>query len=265
MFRNLRELYQYRGLLLSLMQRELKARYRGSVLGFFWTFLNPTLLMTVYTLIFGLVMRSPIPRFPYFLFVGLLPWTWFSSSVLGSANAISDRRDLLTKVRFPAQVLPANVVATNLVNFLLSIPLMLVLGLFFGDRPTWHVLLFPVIVLVQLCLTLAVSYVVSALNVTFRDLQHLIANLVMVLFFMTPVLYPGETIENAERLPMLARKVLLFGNPMAVLIQGYRRVFYEHRMPDLAALGAVFAASLVLLVLASSLFERRREDFAESV
>src|SRR5919201_7996 len=138
MFRNLRELYQYRALLWSLTQRELKARYRGSVLGFLWTFLNPTLLMLVYSLVFSVYTRNAIPHYTYFLFVGLLPWIWFSSSVGGGASAISDRRDLLTKVRFPAQVLPATVVATNLLNYALSLPLLLLLGLFFGVLPSWH-------------------------------------------------------------------------------------------------------------------------------
>src|SRR5689334_1150516 len=141
MLQNLRELFQYRALLGSLTQRELKARYRGSILGFFWTFLNPTLLMLVYALVFGLFMRNPIPDYPYFIFVGLLPWIFFSTSVTAGASAISDRRDLLTKVRFPAQVLPATVVATNGTNFLLSLPLMVILGLAFGVRPTWHFLL----------------------------------------------------------------------------------------------------------------------------
>src|SRR3989337_1538530 len=103
MFRNLRELYQYRGLLLSLVQRELKARYRGSVLGFLWTFLNPTLLMLVYALVFSVYMRQQVKNYLFFQFVGLLPWIWFASSVSGGASSISDRRDLMTKVRFPAQ------------------------------------------------------------------------------------------------------------------------------------------------------------------
>src|SRR3954453_4753358 len=101
MFRNLRELYQYRALLYSLTQRELKARYRGSILGFLWTFLNPTLLMLVYALVFGVYMHNTQRHYPYFMFVGLLPWIWFTNSIGGGASTISDRRDLLTKVRFP--------------------------------------------------------------------------------------------------------------------------------------------------------------------
>src|SRR2546430_1188038 len=109
MIRNFRELYQYRALLWSLVQRELQARYRGSVLGFLWTFLNPMLQMSVYALVFKMLMRQQIEHYTYFMFIGLLPWIWFTSSVGAGASSISDRRDLLTKVRFPAQVLPATV------------------------------------------------------------------------------------------------------------------------------------------------------------
>ena len=113
MIRNLSELYQYRALLSALSVRELKARYRASVLGFLWTFLNPTLNMLVYVLVFKLVMRNSNPHYAYLLFSGLLPWIFFSSSILGATSSISDRKDLLTKVRFPAQVLPATVVFRN--------------------------------------------------------------------------------------------------------------------------------------------------------
>src|SRR5262249_34092832 len=158
MNRNLRELYQYRALLWSLTQRELKARYRGSVLGFLWTFLNPTLLMLVYALVFNVFLKQQMKNFLYFLFVGLLPWIWFSSSIALSSSSISDRRDLLTKVRFPAQVLPATVVVTNLCNYLLSLPLMFVLGACFRVWPDWHVVVFPIVLAVQLVFTLALAY-----------------------------------------------------------------------------------------------------------
>src|SRR5262249_4280902 len=150
MIRNLRELYQYRALLWSLTVRELKARYRGSVLGFFWTFLNPTMLMLVYAFVFSRTIKQQIPNYTYFMFVGLLPWIWFSTSIGAGASTISDRRDLLTKVRFPAQVLPATVVTTNLCNFLLSLPLIVALGALFGVFPTVHTVALPLIVATQL-------------------------------------------------------------------------------------------------------------------
>lgn len=259
MFRNLRELYQYRGLLLSLTQRELKARYRNSVLGFFWTFLNPMLQMAVYTLLFSVYMRQKMEAYTYFIFVGLLPWIWFSSSLIAGSSAISDRRDLLTKVRFPAQVLPATVVVTNLINFLLSLPLMIVLGMFFGRFPTWHLIAFPAVVLAQLCVTLAIAYLVSALNVTFRDLQQIVSNLLTLWFFVTPIFYQSTTI------PERFRTVGVLANPMAVMISSYQAIFYEQRLPDPAPLLMWMAISLVLLWVASEIFERRREEFAEFI
>ena len=259
MLRNFRELYQYRGLLLSLTQRELKARYRGSILGFLWTFLSPTLQMLVYALVFSVYMRQQLEHYAYFMFVGLLPWTWFASSVNGGASAISDRRDLLTKVWFPAQVLPATVVATNLCNYVLSLPLLVLLGLFFGRPPAWTMLCLPAVVLIQLLFTLAIVYLISALNVTFRDLQHVVANLMTLWLFLTPVLY------SAKAIPEAYRQVLLMANPMAVLISSYQAIFYERRLPDGPSLLMVLVVSAVLLWISSLVFERRREEFAESI
>ncbi|MCP3168566.1 ABC transporter permease [Myxococcus qinghaiensis] len=260
MIRLVRELYQYRGLLLSLVQRELKARYRGSFLGFLWTFLNPTLNMLVYSLLFTVMMRANTPHYSYFMFVGLLPWIWFSTSLGAGASAISERRDLMTKVRFPAQVLPTTVVLTNLSNYLLSLPLMLGLGLFHGQYPTWHVIAFPVVVLIQLIFTLAMTYILAAINVTFRDLQHIVGNLLTMWFFITPVLYQASTILD-ERV----RTVVLVANPMSSLMLSYQAIFYEHRFPDPWPLAALAAFSLALLWGASILFESRREEFAESI
>lgn len=260
MIRLVRELYQYRGLLLSLVQRELKARYRGSFLGFLWTFLNPTLNMLVYSLLFTVMMRANTPHYSYFMFVGLLPWIWFSTSLGAGASAISERRDLMTKVRFPAQVLPTTVVLTNLSNYLLSLPLMLGLGLFHGQYPTWHVIAFPVVVLIQLTFTLAMTYILAAINVTFRDLQHIVGNLLTMWFFITPVLYQASTILD-ERV----RTVVLVANPMSSLMLSYQAIFYEHRLPDPWPLAVLAAFSLALLWGASILFESRREEFAESI
>jgi lipopolysaccharide transport system permease protein len=260
MLRHFRELYQYRGLLISLVQRELKARYRGSVLGFFWTFLNPTLHMLVYALLFTVVMRQNIPNYAFFMFVGLLPWIWFSSSVGAGASTISDRRDLMTKVRFPAQVLPTTVVATNLINYTLSLPLMLALGAFYGVWPTWHVVAFPLVVLIQLVFTLGLVYIVSAVNVTFRDLQHIVQNLLTLGFFATPVLYQVNTIADPNM-----RALVTLINPMAILITSYQAIFYEHRLPDMLPLLGLAVGSLVLLWAAAQLFEARREEFAESI
>jgi lipopolysaccharide transport system permease protein len=268
--RNLRELYQYRALLWALTLRELKARYRASVLGFLWTFLNPTLNMAVYVLVFGVLMSNSIERYPFYLFCGLIPWIFFSSSVLGGTTSVSDRRDLLTKVRFPAQVLPATVVLTNLINFMLSLPLLFVLGALYGDWPSWHLVYLPVVLVVQTFFTLAVTYFLSALNVAFRDLQHVVSNLVQMLFFLTPVLWGVESIRSMNKLGLnlsaeQIRDAILFGNPMAAVMSAWRDIFFLHQSPAWQPLLSVAIISVVLLWLAAGVFERRREEFAELV
>lgn len=270
MKRNLLELWQYRALLWALTARELSARYRASVLGFLWTFLNPTLSMVVYVLVFGVLMAAPVERYPFFLFCGLIPWIFFSSSVVAGTTAVSDRRDLLTKVRFPAQVLPATVVLTNLINFLLSLPLLFLLGALYEDVPSWHLVFVPVVLLIQTGFTLGLSYLLSSLNVAFRDLQHIVANLVQMLFFLTPVLWNVEAVGEVKTYGLQlsaeeARDALLYSNPMAAVMSAWRDIFYLHRSPAWEPLVVVALVSLSLLWVSSGVFERRREEFAELV
>jgi lipopolysaccharide transport system permease protein len=271
MVRNLQELYQYRALLWALSLRELKARYRASLLGFLWTFLNPTLSMAVYALVFGaLIETAPAPRYPFFLFSGLLPWLFFSTSVLGGTTSVSDRKDLLTKVRFPAQVLPAYVVLTNLINFLLSIPLLFVLGLLYQDMPSWHLVFMLPLVVLQTLFTLAITYLLSALNVAFRDLQHIIANVLQLAFFLTPVLWDVHTVKGFDRFGMTlsaeeVQRTILLINPIAALVTAWRDVFFLHQIPQFWPLLVVAVITLVALWLSSAVFERRREEFAELV
>ncbi len=260
MIRNLRELYQYRALLWALTVRELKARYRASVLGFLWTFLNPTLSMAVYVLVFSVLMASDTPRFPYYVFSGLLPWIYFSSAVGAGTSAVSERRDLLTKVRFPAQVLPATIVLTNGINFLLSIPLLVLLGVAYHQFPTWHFVFIVPLLLIQTLFTLAITYVLSAMNVAFRDLQHIMGNILQLGFFVTPIVWRLEQVQTPEH-----QRLVIYLNPVAALIEAWHDVFFRQRMPALEPLVVVSVLSLVMMWLAAGLFEQRREEFAELI
>jgi lipopolysaccharide transport system permease protein len=245
MIRNLRELWQYRALLWNLTQRELKARYRGSALGFLWTFVNP--LLPDGCVRAGL-RHHPAEQHPPLHLLHLRGAAALALVLhLGGSGAstISDRRDLLTKVRFPAQVLPTTVVATNLVNYLLSLPLMVGLGGLVGIWPDFHALAFPGGAAGPAGVHARVTFVISALNVRFRDLQHIVANVLTLWFFVTPVLY----VPNAVPEPF--RRLYLIVNPMAVIITSYQGIFYEHRWPHPRGLAVVALGSVVLLAIAA--------------
>jgi lipopolysaccharide transport system permease protein len=223
LFENIQELYQYRALLWSLIVRELQVRYRGSMFGFVWTFLNPVLQMAVYALVFKVYMRNDLPNYTYFLFVGLLPWNWAATSIITGTSAISDRRDLITKVKFPPQILPAMVIGSSLANYLLTLPLMLGLGALHGVYPNVTIIAFPLVVFVQLVLITGIVYLLATLHITFRDLQHIMGNLVMFAFFLTPILYAPEQIPEMYR--TLANGL----NPFAPLMASYQAIFSTAR------------------------------------
>src|SRR5262245_29603131 len=192
MLTQLRTLLRYRMLIQSLVARDLKARYRGSVLGFLWSFINPLLMLLIYGLVFGYVLvvpRSPTVE-PYFLFLfcGILPWTWFQASIAEAAGSLIAGGNLIKKVLFPAEVLPVVNVFTNLAQFALGMPI-LVLFLIYERKLGWSALLLPLPILVQLLFTIGLALLVSALTVHFRDIQSILAHLLHLWFFATPVIY----------------------------------------------------------------------------
>ena len=194
MLHNLARLGRYRGLIQSLVARELKARYRGSVLGFFWSFINPLLLLLVYSFVFKYVLPAKfkdVDHYELFLFCGLLPWTWFSSSLLESSGVLISGGNLIKKVLFPAEILPIVTVIANLVHFLLGLSILAVFLIYY-QRPLYFVELawFPVAVIVQLVFTLGCALLLSAVTVHFRDVRDILGHLITFWFFATPIIYP---------------------------------------------------------------------------
>jgi lipopolysaccharide transport system permease protein len=202
------------------------------------------------------------------MFVGLLPWIWFSNSMGAGTSSLSGKRDLITRVKFPPQVLPAVTILSELCNYLLALPLMLGLGLLSGLPPGPVVLLFPLVLLLQALFTFSVVLVTSAFNVFYRDLQHVLGNILTLWFFLVPVLYPASSIPERHALwswSVPVRPLVVGADPMAVFITSYQSLFYYGRLPDFRALAASAAVSVVLLAIAIALFERRRDEFAEFV
>ena len=264
MIGNLTALVRYRGLIQTLVARDLKARYRGSVLGFFWSFINPLLLLLIYSFVFTIVLPGihPAEIEPYalFMFCGILPWTWFSTSLLESAGVLISGGNLIKKVLFPAEVLPIVTVLANLVHFLLGLPI-LAAFLIYYRRPLdpMELLWFPVIVLVQLLLTLGLSLLVSALTVHFRDIRDILGNLLTLWFFATPIIYPMQAAPASFRWALNL-------NPFTHLAISYQEVlFYIGPHGHWKWLLALAAASAGVFLAGYFVFDRLRDSFAEEV
>ncbi len=264
MLHNLRALVRYRGLIQSLVARDLKARYRGSVLGFFWSFVNPLLLLLIYSFVFTTVLPrtgdKKLEPYALFMFCGILPWTWFSSSILESSNVLISNGNLIKKVLFPAEVLPIVTVLANMVHFFLGLPI-LAAFLIYYQRPLdpLELLWFPVIVLVQLALLVGLSLFAAALTVHFRDLKDILGNLLTLWFFATPIIYPMTEAPAKFRW-------LLNLNPMTLHAISYQEVlFYIGPHGHWRWLIALLAGSIAVFFAGYFVFDRLRDSFAEEV
>jgi homopolymeric O-antigen transport system permease protein len=266
LFSNLANLFRYRGLIQSLVARELKARYRGSALGFVWSFVNPLLLLLIYTYVFTAVMPNQtegVQPYALFMFCGILPWTWFSSSLAESANSLIAGGNLIKKVLFPAEVLPIVSVLTNMVHFFLGLPILIAFLIVYQHYPRPENLLwFPVVVIVQLVFTVALALILSALSVLFRDIKDILANLLTLWFFATPIIYPWFQ-------PSVQKFHTFFDiNPFTHLAVTYQEVLFFNQGPVghwKWLLGYLGVGSVVLFFAGYWLFDRLRDSFAEAV
>lgn len=256
--RHLQELYRYRGLIMSLVFRELKARYRGSILGFLWTFLNPLMLLGVYALVFSVYFRIQMEHYAGFMFVGLLPWIWFSSSLMEGTMAIASGGSLITKVLFPGQILPLVKVGANLLNYVFSLPILLFFLALMGIFPSPAFLWLPLVLLIHLLFIAGLALALATLNVFLRDIQHILSNLLTLWFFLTPILYPLAQVP-----PAFHRWVLL--NPEALITLGYQNIFFYRKSPELVPLAVFFFLALIMMVLGILLFEHYKETLAEKI
>jgi len=272
-FHNAGELVRYRVLIQNLVGRELKARYRGTVLGFLWSFVNPLLLMTVYTLVFGFIIKPRDPSFnnnpiiyALYLFCGVLPWTWFASSAVESANILMIQGNLIKKVLFPAEILPVVVVTSNFIHFLYGLPILLaakaVIALTVPGAPgfSWAMLQLPLVVLVQYLFCLGFGFLLSALTVHFRDIKDILGNLLTFWFFATPIVY---TLKLAEGAP--AVKTLLNLNPMTHVISGYHSCLFTGELIHWKRLSVTLAVTLLLVAVGMYIFDKLRDSFPEEV
>jgi len=250
------ELVQYRQLVAMLVVRELKVRYKRSVFGLLWTMLNPLLLMTVYTVVFATIMRSPQRNFAIFLLSGLLPWLFFSTAVLQGLTSILTNQELIRKVRLPQAVFPLSVVGSNLVNFALSlVPLLLLMAVL--RQPFTPALLFlPVGMLILTVFTSGVTLLFSTFTVFFRDVRHLTEVLLQMLLYLSPVLYDLPMLGDRGEWWFRAFRLFLRLNPISYLLPLIRDPVYYGRLPSLATVGVASLEAVMVAALAFMVFHR---------
>ncbi|MCB8978074.1 MAG: ABC transporter permease [Ardenticatenaceae bacterium] len=271
----LRELYAYRYLLKNLVIRDLKVRYKNSFLGVIWSLLHPLLMMTVYTLLFTvLIPNESLPKYPIFILVALIPWQFHTGSMNSGVHSITGNAAIIKKVYFPRILLPTATMLSNLVNLLLASIVLLVLLFAFGVGLTIHALWVPVILLIQVIFLLGLTYLVATLQTFYRDTAMILEVGLLAWFFLTPVFYPFERFSTQSELWGIAFnpvRLMRWLNPMASIIDGYRTVLWgtvsSHgpvSMDPLAVL-RTFVTAVLVFIIGYTVFSRSEHLFGEKL
>ncbi|MCI6165360.1 MAG: ABC transporter permease [Lachnospira sp.] len=256
--KHLKELYDYREMIFSLVRKDLRGRYKGSVLGFLWTFINPLLQLMVFTLVFSVIMRAGYDQYYLFLFVALVPWMFFASSVQDGSTAILREKDMIKKIYFPREVMPIATVTSGFVNMLLTFIVIFIVLIISGKGLNPLALLcLPFVMIVEYILCLGIALIVAALTVYFRDLQYILGILTMAMQYMTPVMYGSEMVPDWA-LPIFK------ANPMTPITEMYRQILYYKCVPEMLSLLYVLAIGVVFIVIGFFCFNKLQKGFAEN-
>lgn len=255
----LKELYAYREMIISLVRRDLNGRYKGSALGFLWTFINPLLQLGVYTMVFSVIMRSGIEDYYLFLFVALIPWIFFNTSVSGGSSCIWSQKEMVKKIYFPREVLPISFVTSQFINMLLSFLVIFAVLIFSGKGLNPIALLYlPIIMAVEYILSLSVALISSAITVYLRDVEYILGIVTMAWQFLTPVMYSVDMVPEEFR-------TIFNLNPMTPIIIAYRDILYYKKVPELETLAHAWFLGLVLLIIGLVTFSKLKRHFAEEL
>jgi len=253
-----KELIQYREFLKSNVKKEIRGKYKGSFLGMLWSFLNPLLSVVVYAIIFPYIMRMQMDHYLIYLITGIIPWTFFTMSINSGMISILVNANIIKKVYFPRIILPIASVTSALVNFLISCLIILVFVIFSGIGLSFHLLYLPLVIIIQYLLLLGITFVLSAIDLYFRDIENIMIFFINMLFYATPILYTPDIFPQKI-------SFIINLNPMAHLINAYRDIFYYKTSPDLLSLGVVGVFSVIILIIGYLIFDKLQKGFAEEV
>jgi len=254
-------LFNYRELVLTLLLRELKSRYRGSFFGYLWSLLNPLLLLAIYSFVFSFIFKPRIEgASPYalFLFIGLLPWNWFSQSLNESCISFQENSGILKKIYFPLEIIPLVKVLSSGIHFLFAFPI-IILSLIFTNHFSSSFFFFPFSFFLHLLFTLFFSLIISVLGVYFKDLKDLLSNILHFLFFSTPIVYSLDMIPNS-----ILKKVILF-NPLTHLMRLWQFPLFYGKIPGYKSILYILILIFLLWFIYYFVFKKYQEEIVEKV
>lgn len=259
MLSRLAEVYQYRELLKNFVIKDLKVKYKNTALGFFWSLLQPLLMMAVFTFIFSIMFRANVENYPIFFLTAFLPWNFFSVTLMTASNSLVGNASLIKKIYFPREIIPFSIVVSNLITFLLSLALLLVVLVFYGYKFYAFLPILLLIIVLQVLMLTGFSLMLAIVNVYFRDVQQLIGILLMVWMYATPIIYDMTMIP--ERFQPLVKYV----NPLTSIVFLYRNSLYWASWPSLKLLAYAVLVSVLTFVAGYLLFLKYVRSFVKEL
>lgn len=252
------DLRHYREFLKSNVKKDIRGKYKGSFLGVLWSFINPLLSVLVYAIVFPYIMRIKVENYLIYLITGIIPWTFFTSSINMGLISVLSNADIIKKVYFPRIILPISTVTSCLVNFLISCLIIVLFCLGSGLGISFQILWLPLIAIIQYIMLLGFTFILSAIEMYMRDIEHIVNFILSMAFYVTPILYTPDIFP--EKLAWVLKV-----NPMAYLVNAYRSIFFYQKMPDLMGIGVVSIFSIFLFMIGYLIFEKLQKGFAEEV
>ena len=256
---NWRELWAYRELLWVLTARDIKVRYKQTVLGAAWAIVRPVLTMLIFSVVFGTLAKMPSDGFPYpvFVYAALLPWTFFATAISTSGQSLVGSTNLVSKVYFPRLIIPLSSIGAGLIDLAISTGILLLMMLWYGVGWSVNLLAAPVLLMAVIFIALGVGTLLSALTVAYRDFTHLTPFIVQIWMYVTPVIFPVSLVPERWQW-------LLYLNPMTGLIEGFRSAFLGKAF-DMQGLGISFAIAVIIFVIGITYFEKVERRFADII
>ena len=254
----IQDLKNYREFLKSNVKKDIRGKYKGSFLGVLWSFINPLLSVLVYAIVFPYIMRIKVENYLIYLITGMIPWTFFTSSINMGIISVLSNADIIKKVYFPRVILPISTVTSCLVNFLISCLIILLFCIGSGVGLSIHLIWLPLVAIIQYVMLLGFTFILSSIEMYMRDIEHIVNFILSMAFYVTPILYTPDIFP--EGLAWVLKV-----NPMAYLVNAYRSIFFYKSIPDIAGLGIVGIFSVVIFIVGYLIFEKLQKGFAEEV